>query len=104
MLRHILCELIISAYERDRSSSPDQSHNAFGDHSAVENRSGEFLVLQTSRHHRRLRGMKTGYGSTGDADKHHREYGCGFGIGPPVVNTFGKTIWNGMPAKEKHIK
>ena len=48
--------------------------------------------------------MKTGYGSAGDTDKHHREYRRRLRICTAVVNSFGKAVWYRMSTEEKHEK
>ena len=63
--------------EGRRSRSPDECHDAFGDHGAVEHRLGVLLVFQAACHHGRLRGMGTADGTAGYRHEHHREYGRG---------------------------
>ena len=57
-------------------SGPDQGYDAFRDHCSVEDRTSMTFTAHAACHQRALSCMKTGNGSTGNCDEHHREDGA----------------------------
>ena len=75
--RTALASSVDSAFGREEicsSGCPDESHNTFGNHCTIENRTTLLLVYHTTSHKRRLRSMETRNCTASDGYEHHREY------------------------------
>ena len=86
MFRERRVQLFRSAPEGHTCCGPDQCDQRFGDHGAEKDRFALLLILQATRHKRRLGGVKTRYGSACDGNeqrgKNRETRGVGFEIMP----------------------
>ena len=72
-----------------RCRRPNQSHDTFGDHRPVEDRTPLFLIGHATGHQWRLRSMEARYGAACDTDKQHRENRRSPSIGMHILHAVG---------------